>query len=110
MCADSRHVAVAGICLQLMAPSGYFDVRDLSHLTDCWIRVHVTKGDMIVIPAGIYHRVVLTDVGNNLAALRLFSSMMLLCQWACQWLPYPSRPQDDEHPIRAEYMANHATK
>ena len=32
---------------------GYFDVRDLE---DNWIRIKCTKGTMIVLPEGMYHR------------------------------------------------------
>lgn len=37
----------------ILEGSGYFDVRDKE---DKWIRIFMEKGDMITLPAGIYHR------------------------------------------------------
>ena len=37
---------------------GIFDVRDSS---DQWVRIEVDAGDLIIIPAGTFHRFLMTD-------------------------------------------------
>lgn len=75
----------------VMSGSGFFDVR--SH-DDKWIRIHVVKGDMIVLPEGIYHRFT-NDHCNYIHVMRLFKEEP-------KWTAYP-RP-DEASESRKKYL------
>ncbi|KAL5676773.1 hypothetical protein ACJX0J_012904, partial [Zea mays] len=73
--------------------SGYFDVHDKD---DKLIRIRIREGDMIIVPAGIYHRFTL-DIAKYTKLMRLFIGEPV-------WTPL-NRPQED-HPARQEYVKN----
>lgn len=77
------------------AGSGYFDLRTVD--SDQWIRVEVVKNDMLIVPAGIYHRFTL-DSNEYVKVRRLFTEEP-------SWTPV-NRPDGDEHPVRLQYLQN----
>lgn len=53
----------------ILKGSGYFDVRDTE---DRWVRIKAEPGDLIILPAGIYHRFTV-DEDNVSAEKTVFS-------------------------------------
>lgn len=95
--------------------SGYFDVRDKN---DQWIRVRVVPGDLLIVPAGIYHRFTLD---TNVSIMKFIFIMMKSIWMGFQnyivarrffvgepvWTPH-NRPADDME-ARKEYIKNFTT-
>ncbi|KAL8916184.1 MAG: hypothetical protein Q9172_006415 [Xanthocarpia lactea] len=73
---------------------GFFDVRSIE---DKWVRMRLEKGDLIILPAGIYHRFT-TDSKNYIKAMRLFKDEP-------KWTPLNRAPELDSVPARQEYVS-----
>jgi 1,2-dihydroxy-3-keto-5-methylthiopentene dioxygenase len=67
---DKEHFHTEDEVRAVMAGAGIFDVRDEG---DDWVRIEVTEGDMIVIPANTFHRFYLTDA-KHIRCMRLFAN------------------------------------
>ncbi|XP_064464716.1 acireductone dioxygenase-like [Ornithodoros turicata] len=50
--------------------TGFFDVRD-PH--DRWLRVRLAQGDLLILPAGIYHRFTPASLEEEITVRRLFT-------------------------------------
>lgn len=94
---------------------GYFDVR--SHGDD-WVRVQLEKDDLLILPAGIYHRFTTdeSNVRHPPALLHMPSGVigtnpreqyvhaMRLFKDEPKWTPLSRCPQLDDNEIRKEYV------
>jgi 1,2-dihydroxy-3-keto-5-methylthiopentene dioxygenase len=74
--------------------SCYFDIRTRQ---DTWVRLHLSAGDLICMPAGLYHRAAL-DEDDYCAIMRLFCDSQ-------RWSPtFRSEKKADNHPSRLSYL------
>lgn len=77
----------------ILEGEGFFDVREEG---DRWVRCKLTKGDLLILPAGIYHRFTLST-NDYVKALRLFREEP-------RWVAY-NRPEADGNKYREQYLA-----
>ncbi|KIH90636.1 1,2-dihydroxy-3-keto-5-methylthiopentene dioxygenase [Sporothrix brasiliensis 5110] len=76
--------------------AGYFDVRDT---TDEWVRIRLEKDDLIILPAGIYHRFT-TDETNYTHAMRLFKDEP-------KWTPLNRSEELNDNQSRQGYVSTY---
>ncbi|KAI4723928.1 1,2-dihydroxy-3-keto-5-methylthiopentene dioxygenase [Aureobasidium sp. EXF-10728] len=93
--------------------AGYFDVRSEG---DDWIRLRLEKGDLAIMPAGIYHRFTTDDKNvsflvagddrqENRADGRLqYTKAMRLFKDEPKWTPLQRGAETDENNYRKEYL------
>lgn len=89
---------------------GYFDVRSQD---ENWIRIQLSKDDLIILPAGIYHRFT-TDESNvrffvtcitaHLANREQYVHAMRLFKDEPKWTPLNRCPELDDNKFRKEYV------
>jgi len=72
---------------------GYFDVRSEG---DEWVRIKLERGDLMIMPAGIYHRFT-TDEKDYTKAMRLFKEDP-------KWTPLNRGEETEGNSYRQEYV------
>lgn len=81
-----------------------------------WIRIAVEPQDLLIVPAGIYHRFTL-DEGDYIKAMRLFkvgrptdrdlnsgARLTPRSQDEPKWVPHDRSNETDSNPFRQQYL------
>ena len=98
----------------ILGGGGYFDVRSKD---DDWVRLRLEKGDLMIMPAGIYHRFTTDDqnvslfpVCNLYETIGLtdcvqYTKAMRLFKEDPKWTPLKrDDAATDSNPFRQEYL------
>jgi len=100
----SEHIHSDEEVRYVLSGGGYFDVRCERAVGEAakgaWVRVHTKEGDLVVLPAGAYHRFVL-DAGESIVANRLFIGEPV-------WTPINRGEEADGHAARLAYVKGQA--
>merc|ERR1712000_381068 len=72
------------------------------HEDEEWVRVQLHKDDLLILPAGIYHRFT-TDESNYVHAMRLFKDEP-------KWTPLNCDPNLDDNAHRKEYVGEYLSR
>jgi 1,2-dihydroxy-3-keto-5-methylthiopentene dioxygenase len=94
----------------ILGGEGFFDVRNEG---DEWVRIRLEKDDLIILPAGIYHRfttdaknVSLAPPGMNLTAdVVQYIKAMRLFKEDPKWTPLNRGREVDENVQRQKYLS-----
>jgi len=78
----------------VLAGAGFFDVRERGDAR--WVRLALAPGDLVVLPAGVYHRFSV-DEADCIVAMRLFRD-------APSWTPLDRGARTEANPFRVAYV------